>query len=113
MPAPSPSTNPWRSAENGRQVSGARTRSASQALSTPHESGASVPPATITSARPSLIWSTAEAMAWLAEEQAEVTPKVGPRRPRSMLICPAGAPGITFGTVKMPARSLFSSSSAR
>ena len=94
-------------------MSGASTRNASQPFRMPQTSGASVPPATMTSARPSLIWSTAEAMAWLDDEQAEVTPKTGPRRPRFMLTWPAAALGITFGTVKMPARFFPSSRMAR
>ncbi len=97
-------TSPSRSAENGRQVSRARTRSASQPLSTPQTIGASVPPASMTSARPSAIWSAAAAMEWLPVEQAEVTPKTGPRRPISMLTCPAGAPVMARGTEKMLAR---------
>ena len=104
MPAPSPSTSPSRSAENGRQVSRATARNASQPLSTPQASGASVPPASMTSARPSRSWSTAEAMAWLDDEQAEVTPNTGPRRPCTMLTWPAGAPGMTRGTEKTSAR---------
>ena len=56
------------------------------------------------SARPSRSWSAAEAMAWLDEEQAEVTPNTGPRRPCTMLTWPAGAPGIARGTEKTSAR---------
>ena len=50
------------------------------------------------SARPSRSWSTAEAMAWLEDEQAEVTPNTGPRKPCTMLTWAAGAPGMPRGT---------------
>ena len=69
-------------------------------------SGESVPPASMTSARPSRSWSMAVAKAWLDDEQADVTPKIGPRRPRFMLTWPAAAPGMILGTVKMSVRDL-------
>src|ERR1017187_8784677 len=44
MAEPSPRIMPWRSLENGRQVSGETTRMASQALRMPQLKGASLPP---------------------------------------------------------------------
>ena len=73
MPAPSPSTRPERSRENGRQVSALSTRSASQHLNTPTTMEASAPPVSTTSDRPSRMASAAQAMAWLAEAQADAT----------------------------------------
>ncbi len=43
-------------------------------------------------------------MAWFDEAQAEVTPNTGPRRPCTMLTCPAGALGMVRGTEKTSAR---------
>ncbi len=49
---PSPNTMPLRSWENGRQVSGAITRSASQPFMVPNVMAASVPPVIATSTEP-------------------------------------------------------------
>jgi hypothetical protein len=55
--APSPSTMPLRPSENGRQVSGAMTRSASQPRIVPKVNTASVPPVTAASTMPErTIW---------------------------------------------------------
>ena len=65
------------------------------------------------SARPSRNWSAADAKAWLDEEQAELTPNTGPRRPCTMLTWPAGAPGMARGTENTVARVRFSMNSPR
>ena len=88
-----------RSFENGRQVSFAITRKASQAFKVPRLMHASVPPATAASAIPErTIWK-ASPMAWVAEEHALTTPKDGPRRPTCIDTWLAGAFGISFGMV--------------
>ena len=82
MAAPSPITSPLRSRENGRQVSGASTRSASQPFMVPKAMEASAPPVTATGALPErTIWN-ASPMAWVADAQALATTKAGPRNPQ-------------------------------
>ena len=88
-----------RSRENGRQVSGASTRSASQPFMVPKAMQASAPPVTATGTLPErTIWN-ASPMACVAEAQALATTKAGPRRPQDMEIWLAGAFTISFGMV--------------
>src|SRR6185437_6683889 len=91
MPAPSPSTRPRRCLQNGRQVSSASTRIASHARKTPSVRQASVPPASATSATPERTSANACANAWLADEHALDTAKLGPVMPNSIDTCEAGA----------------------
>ncbi len=111
--APSPSTMPLRAASNGRQPSGDRTRSPSQALTPPKHSIASVPPASITSAAPARSSCSASPSAWLALEQAEDTAKTGPVSPWRIEICEAGALCISRGTTSGGTRDLPSRKTAR
>ena len=105
-PAASPSTRPLRLRENGRQVSRATTRSASQLRMKPSVSGASQPPATQTSSMPPrIIWKPTP-MAWVADAQAEAMLKDGPRICASMQTWLAGALGIARGTKKGCTRGL-------
>ena len=84
MAAPSPSTMPLRSFENGRQVSGDTTRNASQAFRIPKLNGASLPPVTARGAAPDRTIQNAWPMACEAEEQAVDMVKLGPVMPNSM-----------------------------
>ena len=77
MAAPSPSTMPLRSRENGLHEAGALAGSilasvcsASHALSEPSDSGASAPPATDMSRSPRAMRSHASPMATADEEHA-------------------------------------------
>ena len=108
MAAPSPSTRPLRSFENGRQVSGAITRIASQPRTVPKVRQASVPPVTAQSTMPErTIWNESP-IAWVAEAQALATTKAGPRRPHCIDTWLAEALTISFGTVRGNTRVLFS-----
>ena len=84
--APSPSTMPLRLRENGRQVSGAMTRSASQPMIVPNVNTASVPPVTATSTEPARTMWKATPIAWLAEAHALATVNDGPVMPCSIVI---------------------------
>src|SRR5437762_14374170 len=76
MAAPSPMMRPARFFENGRHVSDATTRIASQAFKCPKEIGASLPPASAQSSVPCRINQNACPIAWFAEEQAVEVVKV-------------------------------------
>ena len=98
-PAPSARTRPLRFLSNGRQVSGATTRSASQDFQ-----GLDKPEALRTADQRGIHHATAQHPQrgrdrMSEEEQAEVVPKTGPRIPRATLTWLAGALGITRGTV--------------
>ena len=99
MPAPSPSTMPWRSFENGRQVSGETTRIASQALRMPKLNGASLPPVRAISAAPDRTIQNACPMAWPADEHAVEIVKLGPVMPNSIEMWLAPAFAMVFGMV--------------
>jgi predicted AlkP superfamily pyrophosphatase or phosphodiesterase len=87
-PAPSPSTIPVRSSENGRHDAAgpeasslARTRKPSHAFNMPKVSSASAPPAIIASARPWRIMLAASPIANAEDEQATEKVRLGPPRP--------------------------------
>ena len=73
MAPPSPKIIPFRSRLNGRQVSGATTRIASQAFKKPKLNGASLPPVMANSAWPPRTIQNAWPIAWFEEEQAVET----------------------------------------
>jgi hypothetical protein len=99
MPAPSPRIMPWRSRENGRQVSGETTRMASQAFRMPKLNGASLPPANARSTMPERTIQNAWPMACAAEEQAVEMVKLGPVMPNSMEMWLAPALAMVLGMV--------------
>ena len=70
MAPPSPRTMPVRSLENGRQVSGETTRSASHAFKMPKLNGASLPPVMARGAAPERTIQNAWPMACDADEHA-------------------------------------------
>src|SRR5512142_2326157 len=90
---------PARPLENGRHVSGAITRMASHAFSSPKLKGASLPPASATSAAPERTHQNACPMAWFDDEQAVEIVIDGPFSPRSMQIWLAPALAIVLGMV--------------
>ena len=106
MAPPSPSTMPLRSAEKGRQVSGATTRMASQALRPPKNSGASLPPASAMGAAPERTIQKAWPMAWADDEQAVETVYVGPWTPYSIEMWLAPALSMLSGMVSGFTRGL-------
>ncbi len=69
---------PLRPTENGRQKSGVRTRSTSQARIEPLMTAASAPPTIARSTAPERTICRPTPIAWLAEEQALAMVKVGP-----------------------------------
>src|SRR5438477_12477645 len=108
MAAPSPRIRPARFLENGRQVSGATTRIASQAFKCPKEIGASLPPASAQSSVPWRINHNAWPIAWFAEEQAVEVVKVAPVNFCSIATWLATALLMMRGTAVGERRDLFS-----
>src|SRR5262249_16647023 len=108
MAAPSPRMIPARFLENGRHVSGATTRIASQAFKCPKDMGASLPPASAQSSVPCRINQNACPIAWLAEEQAVEVVKVAPVNFCSMATWLATALLMMRGTAVGEQRGLFS-----
>ncbi len=104
--APSASTNPSRSASNGRDArdgSSLRVDSAFIAANAPTHSGvtaASAPPATITSASPRWIRWYAAPIAWEPVAHAVAVAMFAPRRLKRIDTWPAAALTISLGTVK-------------
>src|SRR5436190_2020823 len=99
MAAPSAWIMPWRSLENGRQVSVETTRIASHAFRMPKLNGASLPPASAISAAPDRTIQYAWPMAWPADEHAVEIVKLGPVMPNSIDMWLAPAFAIVLGMV--------------
>src|SRR5262245_59630733 len=106
MAAPSPSTSPLRSFENGLHdadgSSGSSVASvfrASHAFSVPNVSGASAPPASISGAAPLRTRSQASPIATADEEHAVENVKFGPDNACSMPNHDAAALFIAINTV--------------
>src|SRR5438045_6327413 len=110
MAAPSPRIRPVRFFENGRHVSDATTRIASQAFKCPKEIGASLPPASAQLSVPCRINQNACPIAWFAEEQAVEVVTVAPVNFCSIATWLATALLILRGTAVGEQRDFFSCS---
>src|SRR5690606_5470096 len=104
MPAPSPMTNPSRSASKGLDaLSGSwlrvdRARMAQNPAKASGTKAASVPPVIMTSASPNWRIRKASPMALAPEAQAVTRVVLGPRNPNWMAVWPAAMLAIIMGT---------------